>query len=214
MGTRDRAKAQTSDGRVLTRAMRWTIGVVAAVVVAGAVVTGVLLSGPGPVAPPPRADASSAAESASPTPTAAPTPVDGSEVLPPAPKQTDAARLPALAGPTPLATAPLPADAAAQGSLVPGFPAQVAGPAPQSEVVDSSISSDGTTMQVALTARTDQSPDDVTAHYRALWSSLALSPVDAGAGLAYADAYTSVTLAFTSSGTGTLYTVFATLRTA
>lgn len=218
MGTRERANARSTDGRGLTRGMRWAIAGVAIVVAAGLATAAVLMVRM-PAAPPPAADALPGASGApgvsqTQTPTPAPTPVDGSEVLPPEPHQTESARLPALPQPTPLIAAPLPADAAAQGSVVDGFPVTLAGPAPQSDIIDSSVTSDGTTMQAALNARTDQTPDELADHYRALWAGLGLAPVTSeGSTLAYADQFTSITLAAAESGTGTVYTLYATLRT-
>lgn len=218
MGTRERANARSGDGRALTRGMRWAIAGVAIVVAAGLATAAVLMVRM-PAAPPPAADALPGASGApgvsqTQTPTPAPTPVDGSEVLPPEPHQTESARLPALPQPTPLIAAPLPADAAAQGSIVDGFPVTLAGPAPQSDVIDSSIASDGTTMQAALTARTDEAPDAIAAHYRDAWAALGLAPAGGdGADLAYTDRFTSISLAVSETGTGTVYTLYATLRT-
>lgn len=196
--------------------MRWAIAGVAIVMGAGLAAAAILMVRM-PAAPPPTTDAlpgASGAPGVSQTPTPTPTPVDGSEVLPPEPHQTESARLPALPQPTPLIAAPLPPDAAAQGAIVAGFPVTLAGPAPQSDVIDSSIASDGTTMQAALTARTDEAPDAVAAHYRDAWAALGLSPAGGdGADLAYTDRFTSISLAVSETGTGTVYTLYATLRT-
>lgn len=194
--------------------MRWAIAGVAIVMAVGLAAAAVLMVRM-PAAPPPTTVANANASAAPGAPqTPVPTPVDGSEVLPPEPHQTESARLPALPQPTPLITAPLPADAAAQGSIVAGFPVTLAGPAPQSDVIDSSIASDGTTMQAALTARTDEAPDAVAAHYRDAWAALGLSPAGGdGADLAYTDRFTSISLAVSETGTGTVYTLYATLRT-
>lgn len=194
--------------------MRWAIAGVAIVMAVGLAAAAVLMVRM-PGEPPATTDALAGASASPGAPQApAPTPVDGSEVLPPEPHQTESARLPALPQPTPLITAPLPADAAAQGSIVAGFPVTLAGPAPQSDVIDSSIASDGTTMQAALTARTDEAPDAVAAHYRDAWAALGLSPAGGdGADLAYTDRFTSISLAVSETGTGTVYTLYATLRT-
>ncbi|GAA3923405.1 hypothetical protein [Microbacterium invictum] len=216
--------------------MRWAIIGVAAVVLAGLTVAAwLLLASPGaPGAGMPATAPSSGASAGTPsddddappasddgsstetTPNAGPSPdsapVDGSEVLPPADSAAPSNRLPPLPQPTPLVEAPLPENASARGKLVDGFPAVVAGPAPGDDVLESSITSDGTTMQAALTARTDDSPDAVAEHYRATWSTLGLAPT-AGETVSATDPFTSVTLAITESGTGTVYTVFATLRT-
>jgi len=208
----DEPRTQQDRGAT-TATMRWVIAAVGAVVVAGLVWAAWAATAGTPDAATPLPGGSA---SAAPTTGASPgaTPVDGSEVVAPVAGATDAARLPALTAPTPLAAAPLPAEAAEQGGLVAGFPEQVAAPAPSSEVIDSSVTSEGTTMQAALNARTALSGADVTEHYRAAWTALGLAPVagDAAA-LAYADRFTSVSLAVRTSGTGTIYTVFATLRT-
>ncbi len=213
-GTQD-VGAQEPRTRGMTPAMRWVIGVVAVIVAAGlgwAIWTSTL-AGQDPAG---SAASSSSAGVAAPTtgPSPGATAVDGSEVIAPDPQQTDSARLPALPQPTPLVAAPLPADAAEQGSLVTGFPTEVAAPTAQSDIIDSSVTSDGTTMQAALNARTDQTPDELADHYRALWAGLGLAPVTSeGSTLAYADQFTSITLAAAESGTGTVYTLYATLRT-
>jgi len=199
----------------MTPAMKWVIGAVALVVAGGLLwaaqlgapvdeSAGVISDGSGEAAP------SETAPALSPEPT----PVDGSEVLPPVDAQAASDRLPALPQPAPRISAPLPADAAASGELVEGFPAELAGPTLASDVIDSSIASDNATMQVALTARTDETPDAVTAAFQQRWTALTLAPAAAAeATLAFSDAFTSISLAVSESGTGTVYTVFATLRT-
>jgi hypothetical protein len=116
----------------------------------------------------------------------------------------------------PLVKAPLPASASANGRLVKGFPTAIMGPAPESDILSSSIATQGDTMQVTLVARTDASEKEVTEHYRALWSKLGLTEAASSAGsadLAYSDQYSSLSLAFTTAGTGTVYQVFGVLRT-
>ncbi|MCT9818981.1 hypothetical protein N3K63_01635 [Microbacterium sp. W1N] len=199
----------------MTPAMRWVIAAVATAVVGG-LVWAMVLGGPRVIDGADEADgAGGAAPSASPTqPAAEPTPVDGSEVLPPEQAQTVSGRLPALPAATPRIAAPLPANGTASGSLVAGYPVDLAGATPPSDVVDSSISGDGSTVQVSLTARTDETPDAVTAAFRERWAAQGLAPVAAAdAALAYGDAFTSISLAVATTGTGTVYTVFATLRT-
>jgi len=214
----------------MTATMRWVIGTVAVLVAAGlgwAIWTSTLAgqnpdgsAAPGTAQSPGDGANGSSGQSGSAeaTPTTGPspgaTPVDGSEVTSPDPQQTDSARLPPLPQPTPLIAAPLPDNGSAQGGIVDGFPIAVAGAMPQSDVIDSSITSDGSTMQAALNARTDESPDAITTHYRQVWTELGLAPLtDDGATLAYGDTFTSVSLAVRESGTGVVYTVYATLRT-
>ncbi len=155
--------------------------------------------------------------SSTPTPSSAPgpapdaTPVDGSEVLPPeASTDRRTAGVPLLTPAPPLVTGPLPEDASADGALVKGYPADLAGPATGDTVLQSSVSSEGRTMQAALTARTDAEPDAVREHFRALWDELGLTP-DAPAGddqLTYRGPSATVTLAVETGGTGTVYSVF------
>lgn len=208
MGTRLDAHARPQTGKLST-AMRWTLAAVGAVVVAGVVATLMLFFAP---ATTPQAATPSTSTTAGPAPNA--TPVDGSEVQPPADQSAPSDRLPPLPVAVPLVTAPLPATSSARGELVTGFPIAVAGPAPGADVIESSVSSSGTVMQIALTARTDATPEDVTAHYRSLWAGLGLSDAGGEDALAYASPFSSITLAFTDgSGTGTVYAVYATLRT-
>lgn len=199
------------DRRTTTATMRWVIATVAVVVAAGLGWAAWTTTLGGQAAPGPSASDATAGAAAGPSPRA--TPVQGSEVTTPQSDQSVTGRLPALAPPTPLVAPPLPADAAEQGGLVAGFPTPVAGPVAESDVIDSSVSSDGATMQAALNARTDQTPTAIVDHYRAVWGELGLAPSAAGGDLAYADRFTSVTLAVRETGTGTVYTLFATLRT-
>ncbi|MCT9002641.1 hypothetical protein [Microbacterium memoriense] len=195
--------------------MRWTLAAVGAVVAVGLVAAAILFFTP--PTPPSGAAATTATASAAPTaagPRPDATPVDGSEVQPPADQSAPSDRLPPLPMPTPLITAPLPETSSARGSLVDGFPSTVAGPAPGADILESSIASADTVMQVTLTARTDATQDEVIAHYRSTWSALGLSDAGGEAPLAYTDQFSSATLSFTpGSGTGTVYVVFATLRT-
>lgn len=153
-----------------------------------------------------------AAATAGPLPGAGPT--SGSEVEPPAPVASDRAHLPPLPAPTPRVQTPLPASASASGSLVDGFPVEVMGVAPGSEILESAITSDGTRMQVTLTARTDASIEDVRAHYREQWTAPGLASVGAGDDVAASDEYTSLSLEISaSSGTGTVYLLYGVFRT-
>lgn len=144
------------------------------------------------------------------------TPTTGSEVRPPDAAAPSTDRLPPVSAPAPRVSTPLPESGSASGALVDGFPANLMGPTAQSDVLQSSIASEGDTMQVTLLARTDATPDEVRQYYRALWIGLGLA--DAGANGAsdasYADALSSVSLAFSSSaGTGTVYSVYGVFRT-
>ncbi|TQJ30610.1 hypothetical protein [Microbacterium sp. SLBN-146] len=195
----------------LTRGMLIAILAVGAAIIVGvAIVISLLVSsGSSPEA---SSDPTSTATSG-PNPGASP--ADGSEVQSPAPDATSD-RIPPIPTASPLVTAPLPASASAEGELVAGFPADVMAPAPGSEVLSSSIATEGTTMQVDLVARTDAAQDDVEAHFRDLWGRLGLidSPAGDDAIVSSANAFTAVSLAFTpASGTGTVYMVHGVLRT-
>lgn len=143
------------------------------------------------------------------------TPTSGSEVQSPAPQQTDQGVIPPRTSTDPLLSEPLPASGSAEGQLVDGFPADVMGPASDSQVVSSAIATEGSVMQVTLVARTDSSAADVTAHYRDLWANLGLTPQDSAgaAGTSSTGRGASLTLAFSpDSATGTVYTILATFR--
>lgn len=198
--------------------MRWVVAAVGVLVVVGLGFSAWAMLAGGDGLPDaahssttPAASASNASAGASP----GATPVAGSEVTEPGPTATSDARLPALPQSTPFVAPPLPADAAADGRVVDGFPVALLGPAPESEVTSSSVTSDGATLQAALTARTDQSPAEVAAHYGAVWTAAGLTG-DAGdrpsGELAYADQYTAVSLSAREAGTGTVYTLYGTLR--
>jgi len=156
------------------------------------------------------------AASATPTtpgPATGATPVAGSEVLPPDPAGPSEG-VPPLTQSPPLVSTPLPSPGVASGTLVTGYPTDVAGPLAGDEVIESSVASEGTTLQATLTARTDRTPDEVREHFRAHWSSLGLSPdADTAQELSFRSSTASVTLALSTGGTGTVYTVFAVLRT-
>ena len=227
MGTRSGAQTRTADHAGITPALRWAIIGVTIIVAMGLTAAAWLLLGR-PASPPvttdatqpgsgairandvPSGDAQRVPPQTGPSPGS--TPVDGSEVLPPGASTTPTNRLPEVRQPTPRVATPLPASATQRGALVEGFPSDIAGPAPGDDVIESSIVSDGLTLQAALTARTEATPDMVTAYFGAAWNRSGLSPTG-GDATAASDPFTSVTLAVAATGTGTIYTVFATLRT-
>jgi hypothetical protein len=203
-----RARETKSDRR-----LRATLIAVAAVVVAGLGVAAWLLT-----APPPAATAPPAASSER---TAGPQPgapaVEGSEVLPPDESAQSPQRLPDIEPAAPRVSAPLPASGSAEGALVEGYPADLAPPTADAELIDSTVSSDGGVMQFSLRARTSADADAVLAHYRALWTGLGLAPAPGGGvdeGMSYGDDYSSVTVAARTGGTGLVYTIYGVLRTA
>lgn len=84
---------------------------------------------------------------------------------PPTPPPGPTALADAPAPPGPSLTGPLPAAASARGGLVAGFPAHVV-PVPASlDVVSSAVAGEGTRLQVALEASSDDAPDAVQAAY-------------------------------------------------
>jgi len=201
----------------LTTAMRAVLIAAAAIVVAGIAVTIWLLasaSGSGDPQGQPGGTVPAATPTRGPIPGA--TPTTGSEVLPPA-ATAPPNRLPSRtpAPPTaPLVPAPLPKSAAAEGGLVAGFPSDLMGPVKGSDVVSSSIATEGATMQVSLVARSDASAKDLRSHYDELWASLGLkeaSPTDGN--LSYTGAHESLTLAVEKTGTGNRYSIFGVFRT-
>lgn len=213
------AAAASGERTRLTRGMRRVLWAVGAVVAAGLIGAIWLLTTGGGGASPAGDDGANPDTGGTPQPTAAQgplpgaTPTTGSEVQPPDPSASPSDRLPPPPAPTPLVDAPLPPSASASGKLVDGFPTDVMGPARVSDVLQSAIATEGDTMQVTLVARTDAKPDEVREHYRALWSGLGLAGAS-GADVAYSDALSSITLAFSpGSGTGTLYTVYGVFRT-
>lgn len=193
--------------------MRWVIGAVAALVVGGLIWAAWVTSPTGsPNTAPTSPDATAPAPALGASPGA--TPVPGSEVIAPTPDQSPLTRLPPVSQPTPLVTAPLPPNGTRQGGLVDGFPTQIVGESADSEVIDSSVTSEGATMQASLRSRTDRTPAEVLDRFRDVWSALGLSPAAAADGtLTFSDLHSTLTVSVAETGTGTLYTLYATLRT-
>lgn len=167
----------------------------------------------------PSPQSATSSPTATPLPGAAPggTPAHGSEV----PEPDEAA--PEASGPggtapapdsTPSVGATLAPSASAVGELVDGYPEPIMTPMTRSDVLDSSIATEGDAMQVTLVARSTASPDEISDHYRSVWADSGLEPVGSQtSGASFADASTSLTLAFTpDSGTGTVYVLFGVFR--
>jgi hypothetical protein len=200
----------------LTPAMRWVLIGAGVVVVVGAVVVGWLLTNSGG----PGGDAGDAgsAPSGQVTPTQGPlpdaTPTSGSEVI--APTEAPQTSLPPVAPVAPaeaLVAPPYPASGSAEGELVAGYPSAAMPPSPGADVLQSSIATEGDIMQVTLLGRTDASPDDVRAFYAAAWSALGLADQSGQDGtLTVTGRGASMSLAFTTAGTGTRYTVYGVFR--
>lgn len=88
------------------------------------------------------------------------------EVLPAAPPTGLPLASSATAGPVgPRLTMPLPATASARGALVAGFPVTIVPVPAGAKVVSSSVSAEGSRLQVGLEASTAASPADVQAGY-------------------------------------------------
>jgi septal ring-binding cell division protein DamX len=193
--------------------------VVLGVAVAAAIGTGVVVASlPTSDSGPATQNAQSTGSTAAPTdaatlgPVASATPVDGSEVLRPT-NDEPLNRIPPREPALPTLDGPLPAAGSAQGRLVAGFPVAVVGPAEGDEVIDSSVAPEGTTLQVTLTARSERDAEAIRDHYRALWVPFGLTPQTHSTDeLSFRSATASVTLDVVGTGTGTVYTVVATLR--
>lgn len=199
--------------QVLTRGMRATLIAVGAVVLIGVAVTIWLLvsggaAGGGSADP---GASTSPATTATRGPIPGSTPTTGSEVLPPT--ATGPNQLPSRTPAAPLISAPLPKSSSEQGALVAGFPTKIMGPIKGSDVLSSSIATQGATMQVTLVARTDASQKKIRAHYEKLWASLGLAENSTGGNVAYVGPYESLTLAVQSTGTGIQYSIFGVFRT-
>ncbi|MGB3375162.1 MAG: hypothetical protein WBA87_08495 [Microbacterium sp.] len=198
----------------LTRGMKIALVLVGGVIIIGAaIIVALAMNG----AAPDQAGSSASAPPASSTPPKSgplpgATPTSGSEVQPPtAPPHTG---LPRLETPIPLIPAPLPDSAARSGGLAAGFPDAVVGPMDGSNVVSSSIATEGAAMQVDLVAVTKAGPDEIRSHYSRLWSSLGMQERTVADGtVAFTGPYESMTLAVETTGTGTRYTIHAVFRT-
>lgn len=220
METEQHARPTAAD--VAGRARRRRMVIIAAVG-AAAIVTALVVAGMATDRDPMAAetDAAGAAGTARPSGDASPTtgpaaggtPVDGSEVLPPA-AGTDPNRIPPREADPPTVSQPLPAAGSASGHLVMGFPAGVVGPAAGDDVIDSAVSPEGSTLQVTLTARSDRAPEEIRSYYRDLWAPYGLiAQTTTTENQLFASDTASVTLDVIETGTGTVYSLFATLRT-
>ena len=218
MGKSALSRTSGSTGsRTLTQRM-WAVVAATAVVVVGGLTLAVMLAlGPGGGSAAPVAESSgmsAAADGSGPAPGA--TPVSGSEVQPPEaglPTQAPE-RLPAREAATPRVQTPLPASGAAEGSLVSGYPVDLAGPTDGSTVIDSSVSSAGDTLQFSLRARSDAGAYDLRSALGARWSAAGMAggTADDPAVLSYGDAYSSISVAVEETGTGSVYTVYGVLK--
>lgn len=117
----------------------------------------------------------------------------------------------------PLVTAPLPRAADARGRLVTGFPGFLR-PTRASRVASSSVSPSGPRLQVALVGSTALAPADVLVAYRTRLAGRGLSEQAAPAtspgstAAAFRRGRSVVTITATSRGSGTDYSVHASLH--
>jgi hypothetical protein len=215
MGTEAPDEQQPTTRRPRRAGIALLIVAVAAVVGTGVAVASGQTATPeaGTASVSPTTEDVEAPDAAAPGPAASATPVDGSEVLPPT-AEADRDRLPPREPDPVLVSAPLPTADSAQGRLVAGFPVAVVEPAPGSEVIDSSVTPEGSTLQVTLTARSERGVDEIRDHFRGVWTPLGLTAQNStDSEIAFRSATASATLAVALTGTGTVYTVFATFRT-
>lgn len=109
--------------------------------------------------------------------------------------------------------APLPKSASAVGALATGYPSEALPAAPGSKVRTSSVASEGTHLQVSLTARTSAAVTEVVAFYRTALARYGMydtpSPALNGAtAVSFTRGGNSVTVTATPGSAGTSYVVF------
>ena len=206
--------AATQRRSPMQRRRRWIIAtlIVAIVAIAAAIAVTSLPLGQTPSAGDASSPSSPATSPPAPGPSPQGTPVDGSEVLPPV-SGAPSTGVPRMTPAPPLWDGPAPETDAAEGRLVKGYPVDLAGPLQGDTVVSSSVTSQSTTLQAALTARSPKSLEDVRSHFAELWSDLGLAKQsDEDAQLAYGGRAASMSLTVTTGGTGTTYVVFAVIE--
>jgi hypothetical protein len=212
-------------GSHLTRGMKVVLIIVALIVLAG-VIAAIALASSGSGGGRSDGQGTSAASSSTtaatppeasfaptePGPIPGATPTSGSEVQPP--RATPRTALPPLKTTAPLMEAPLPKSGTKNGGLVTGFPTKLMGPGKGSQVLTTSIATEGTTAQITLVAITSANDAETFAHYESLWSELGLQRVASeGGGLTFTGPHESMTLATEKSGTGNRYTIYGVFRT-
>lgn len=141
------------------------------------------------LAPSPKVSKAAPAVSAKPSvlpsvnpkaPAAVPDPQRPLEVAPPAQKSTSAA-LPKSRDDGPLVKSPLPAEGSASGKIVAGFPTDVIEAAPASALKSSSVSPQGSILQVSLVAHSTAEPLAVMQFYQKQFAQLGLGAAQAPA---------------------------------
>lgn len=183
--------------------------IVLLVLLAAATVVAVLMFGRSPEVLPPRG---------APSPTASP-PADTATGNPPGQEQGPSSEKAEPPAPPaviePLITEPLPATGHRDGAIVDGFPLVIS-LAPRSEVMFSSVASEGDRVQVGLSALSRNAPGEVLDHYRSLFTGLGLvaesiSTADGSSAVAFERGPSTVTVTVWSTHDGTRYTVFSVL---
>jgi hypothetical protein len=109
--------------------------------------------------------------------------------------------------------APLPKSASAVGRLATGYPSEALPAAPGSKVRTSSVTSEGTHLQVTLTARTSAAVTEVVAFYRTALARYGMYDTPAPAlngatAVSFTRDGNSVTVTATPGSGGTSYVVF------
>lgn len=117
--------------------------------------------------------------------------------------------------PPALVSLPLPDTATAVGSLVAGFPVDVVPAAPDSVIDVSSVATEGSQLQAALSGQTTLTAEEVLDFYQAALSELGLSAapapaLDGSSALAFTRGNNSVALTVSPIDGGCRYVVFGT----
>ncbi len=114
----------------------------------------------------------------------------------------------------PLVSRPFPRTGAARGRLVAGYPTRVLPLVPGSDVVTSGMTSEGSRLQVTLTATTPRSVDRVLLHHRLRLTRLGFVEGDvvSPGEITFTRGPSSVAVSVSRDGTTTSYAVVATLH--
>lgn len=144
-------------------------------------------------------------------PAAAPDGNNPLEVLPPNTETSNT--LPPSAKTPALLSGPTPGNASASGELAAGYPASSLPPEPKSSVISSSVSSDGTHIQLSLVATSGTDADGVLSFYTntlARYGYFSATVLQAGATeQSYSGPDGTVTVTAQRSPGGTSYSLFA-----
>ncbi|MDJ0323746.1 hypothetical protein QMG61_08210 [Cryobacterium sp. PH31-AA6] len=118
-----------------------------------------------------------------------------------------------------LVSLPLPDTSHAVGSIVDGFPTRVIPAAPHSAVATSSVATEGSRLQAALTAQTSLTVVEVLDFYRSSLAELGLydtpaPALDGSSALSFTRGSNTITLSATAVDGGCRYVVFGTFTAA